>query len=153
MPNIAQNIEDEKMNSNFRFILIDDVPINNILTRRIIEKTFPGSSVIQFTNAEVAIEYIKNEFPVNAGTEYTILLLDIYMPLMDGWSFLDKFEQLNELLTSQIKIWMLSSSISSTDKARANEHKIVQGFALKPFSATILKDLVRNVLPDATNIQ
>jgi CheY-like chemotaxis protein len=69
------------------------------------------------------------------------------MPVMDGWSFLEKFEELDEVLRSKIKIWILTSSISKTDKERADGNKHVKGFAMKPFTIGLLKDLVKDTVP------
>jgi len=128
---------DEK---NF-FILIDDVAINNMLSRLIIKSVYPTTKVVEHNQPADGLAYIATEFESNPTTN-AILLLDIYMPNMDGWEFLDKFDQLSESIKNRIKIFVLSSSISRVDKERADTNKNVLGFAVKPFSKETLTAIV-----------
>lgn len=129
------------MDENSFFILIDDVAINNMLSRLIIKSLYPTTKVVEHTQPAEGLAYIATDFENNPSLS-AILLLDIYMPNMDGWEFLDKFELLQESIKKRIKIFVLSSSISRVDKERADKNNNVQGFAVKPFSKETLTAIV-----------
>lgn len=121
-----------------RFILIDDDPINNFICESILRICAIGAPVKAFTNPQLAIDYIRDNYPLADG-EKTILLLDINMPVLNGWNVLDKLAGVN--LGSFIT-YMLTSSIDMKDKEKAEQNPMVSGFIekpldLEPFSALI----------------
>ncbi len=133
------------MNRRYTFILIDDIAVNNLLAKRIIDRTYPGAAVIHFTSAQSGLDYIQEHFPLAGNGKITILLLDIYMPAMNGWDFLDAFDGLEDSIRSQINVWLLSSSISPEDRERAAQNKYVSGYILKPFTADAVIDVVQRL--------
>jgi CheY-like chemotaxis protein len=126
----------------FDFILVDDVPVNNLLARRIIEKTYPDALVRCFTEVDTVIGYLSGLVGTPESAAESILLLDIYMPGLNGWDFLQLFEQFESGSFPNMKIWMLSSSISNADKERAEAIPLVAGYILKPFSADKIREIV-----------
>ena len=124
-----------------RFIIIDDDPINNLLCSKNIRKTVQDADIITFIEAEKALQYIKSNFnEPNAGN--AILFLDINMPTMTGWEFLEQFEKINATIKNHISIYMLSSSISQDDKQKAKIHPDVIEYIEKPLSIEVLKMLI-----------
>ena len=121
------------MKSPFQFILIDDDPMNNLICKLTIEMTFGQSDVKPFVNPEVALNYIQTEFATFPETS-ALLLLDINMPIMSGWEFLEMFDNLSFELKDRIKICILSSSIDERDKERSYANKNVLDFLVKPLT-------------------
>jgi response regulator RpfG family c-di-GMP phosphodiesterase len=121
------------MKSPYQFILIDDDPMNNLICKLTIEMTFGQSDVKPFVNPEVALNYIQTEFARSAETN-ALLLLDINMPIMSGWEFLETFDNLNFELKDRIRICILSSSIDERDKERSYANKNVLDFLVKPLT-------------------
>jgi CheY-like chemotaxis protein len=118
------------------FIVIDDDKINNVTCRRVIINTLADAYVQTFTDPEIALEYLSTMRAESAGAEI-ILLLDITMPKLTGWDFLDAFEHFDPDLKARFKIYMLSSSGDEKDKARAATYKNVCGYIEKPFSSNV----------------
>jgi two-component system, chemotaxis family, chemotaxis protein CheY len=133
------------MNRRYKFILVDDIAVNNLLTKRIISLTYPGAGIVQFTEAQQALEYIQEHHATPVSGNHTILLLDIYMPVMDGWDFLKAFGELADDIKSNIKVWLLTSSISTEDMDLAKANQYVSGFYQKPFTAASAIEIVQSL--------
>src|SRR3989337_421056 len=121
------------MKSPIQFILIDDDPMNNLICKLTIEMTLGQSDIKAFVNPENGLEYFQNEFP-NLKDTSALLLLDINMPIMRGWEFLEMFDNLNFEIKDRVKICILSSSIDERDKERSYANKNVLDFLVKPLT-------------------
>lgn len=134
------------MSDHFRFILVDDVSVNNLLVGRILQKLLPGSSVSHFTDAQQAFAFLSEVEPDAGATQKPlVVLLDIYMPSMDGWNFLEAWQQLGEDKRRGVQVWILSSSISPADRERAGNNSMVAGYLSKPFTAESVNTIVQHI--------
>jgi CheY-like chemotaxis protein len=124
-----------------RFILVDDVKMNNLMSRLILSTTFPEAEIVEFTDAQEGLDYISGVYTDNTAARNTVLLLDLYMPAMDGWEFLEAFEHLPTTVKNQIKILILTSSISDNDKKKAEKYDCVSGYLIKPFTSDQIIDI------------
>lgn len=115
-----------------QFLLIDDDAINNFITESYLNCFFPDVAARSFTKAAEAINYLeKNRTIPEMHPRY--ILLDINMPVMNGWDFLDEFYRLkleDDYVDTQI--YLLTSSIYTGDIDRANEHQLVKAYITKP---------------------
>lgn len=127
-----------------RFIAIDDDPVNNLICKLTIEMVAGAPDIITFTNAALGFDYIMNQYAANHDKTETVLLLDINMPVMSGWEFLERFDNLGEDVKSLFKIFILSSSVDERDKQRSYANKNVNAFMVKP----LVKDNVVAILKD-----
>ena len=116
--------------------IVDDDSIFKIIIQKIISKSEIFEHVKTFSNGEEAFLTLKNSIENNNQLP-DIILLDIEMPIMDGWDFMNKINNYKENLG--IKIYMSSSSIAKNDKIRAEQNPNIKGFLTKPIS---LDDLV-----------
>jgi response regulator RpfG family c-di-GMP phosphodiesterase len=121
------------MKSPSQFILIDDDPMNNLICKLTIEMTLGQTDIKAFVNPENGLEYIQNEFS-NLKETSALLLLDINMPIMSGWEFLEMFDNLGYEIKDRVKICILSSSIDERDKERSYANKNVLDFLVKPLT-------------------
>ena len=119
-------------NLKAKFIVVDDDYINNELCRLNIEEVFP----------EAALLYIKSTFGDVNGLG-SILFLDINMPTLSGWDFLEAYELFDEQIKNKISIYMLSSSVDYRDKKRATDNKNVLGYFEKPLTAENIKEVIK----------
>jgi response regulator RpfG family c-di-GMP phosphodiesterase len=124
-----------------KFLLVDDDPLNNILSRLALENLAENIEVTDFDVPEKGLEYIQTEFEDSPDQEKTILFLDIDMPTMNGWEFLEEFEALKNPVKKQFDIYILSSSVDPRDIERANSNPLVMGFIEKPLNKTILVEM------------
>ena len=127
------------MKSPAQFVLIDDDPMNNLISKLTIEMTLGQTDVKAFVNPENALEYFQNEFAA-LNDAPALLLLDIHMPSMSGWEFLEMFDRLSFEIKDRVKICILSSSIDDRDKERSYANKNVLDFLVKSLTD---KDIVR----------
>ncbi len=117
-----------------RFLLVDDDPLNNFLTKMILKKSFEEVHVNDFTIPENGLEFMKSEPSHNLHYGRTILFLDINMPTMSGWEYLDEFELFDPSIKEQYDIYILSSSVDPKDINRAKENPHVIDFIEKPLN-------------------
>ncbi|MCW3121986.1 MAG: response regulator containing a CheY-like receiver domain and an DNA-binding domain [Flavipsychrobacter sp.] len=128
-------------NSN-DFVIIDDDAINNTLCRKIIEKTFPNAEIADFTDPQEGFDHIARKYANTTGDEKTILLLDISMPVMNAWEFLEGFEQLGGNIKDRVKVHILSSSVNKQDMLRAQANKYVEYYLIKPLTKESIRLIV-----------
>jgi CheY-like chemotaxis protein len=125
-----------------RFIAIDDDPVNNLICKLTIEMVADRPEILTFTNAAQGFDYIQTQYTANRDQTQTVLLLDINMPVMSGWEFLERFDNLGEDVKRLFKIFILSSSVDERDKQRSYANKNVNAFMVKP----LVKDNVLDIL-------
>ena len=116
------------------YLLIDDNAIDLLVNGKVVENYDPAAKIVQKQSAEEALAYLREEIP-----HLDVILLDIKMPVMDGFSFLDEYKTIKDSLPSKAAIFMVSSSIDPQDINRSNENPEVLGFLEKPLNVSILR--------------
>ena len=118
------------MNTSLKYIIVDDDPFNNMICYMTLKKTLGEVDTKIFTLPEEGLLFIQNNF--DANSEHTVLFLDLNMPTLTGWDFLEEYEKFSENIKGPISIYLLSSSIDRRDWDKAKENKYVKGFLVKP---------------------
>jgi CheY-like chemotaxis protein len=114
--------------------IIDDDEIYQFLIKKIIKSSKTDVAIVSFKNGKDAVDNIHNKLHVPNELP-DIILLDIEMPIMDGWDFMEKMEGLFKTNPSMdTKIYIVSSSISYDDIERANSYPNVIGYYSKPIT-------------------
>jgi CheY-like chemotaxis protein len=128
-----------------KVLLIDDDKINNFLNRSIIEKHYGNNyTVSEFINPEEAYDYLKNCSLNNHENCPEIIFLDINMPEMSGFEFLEKMEAENVRL-SNTKIFILSSSLDPNDIERSKSFLSVTDFISKPLDKAKIEKITESI--------
>jgi CheY-like chemotaxis protein len=94
--------------------------------------------VTDFIVPEKGLEYIQSELFHNPEGEKAVLFLDINMPTMTGWEFLEKFETLEDKIKNQFDIYIFSSSVDPRDLEKAKSNPLVRDFIEKPLKKATL---------------
>ncbi|MGO4822239.1 MULTISPECIES: response regulator [unclassified Flavobacterium] len=118
--------------------VIDDDIIYKTIMKKIIQKSEIFHSTLLFSNGKEAINALKGAIE-NKVLPPDIILLDIEMPVMDGWGFMAEFAKFNLEINSEIKIYISSSSIAVEDKMKAKNNPNILGYMSKPISLNDLK--------------
>ena len=128
------------------FILIDDSELDCFIAKKIIEQTIKPLSIKVFRNAKPALETIREK---TADSDHiSIILLDLHMPLMNGFQFVEEFEKLPAEIQEKYKIIVLSSSRNKNDIFRLLNYKKVSSFQEKPLTRESLLNMVDNLKKD-----
>jgi CheY-like chemotaxis protein len=119
-------------------MLVDDNEIDNLINMKMLESCNVCQNILTHTSAKSAIEFLKNIEKI-AGDEIEkfapeVILLDIDMPVLDGFHFLDEFENLSDKIKNYSKIVMLTSSINPKDIAKSRKNKYVVRYINKPLN-------------------
>ena len=121
--------------------LIDDDSLVNFLNKEIIKESFPQKNVTAFENASDAINALK-ELATNPEKSIPqVILLDINMPIMDGWDFLDQFKDLSKEILASCRVIMHTSSIDPRDIEKAKTYTMVTDFISKPLTEQFLRQI------------
>src|SRR6187402_2894347 len=122
--------------------LVDDDKIFQAISAKIIQSLDPSHRILQFGNGEEALHYLKDNI-ANPDNLPDFIFLDINMPFVDGWMFLEDFATLKTGLKKDISIYMVSSSIDPRDVNRAKGDKNVQEYIIKPVSREKLIEVLK----------
>jgi CheY-like chemotaxis protein len=116
-------------------LLIDDNYIDNFVTRKILEGGNFAEEIVVVRSASEAISSLQN-----GVVKPDVIFLDVRMPIMGGFEFLDKFDKI-DIDKTGIKIFMLSSSLDPVDMRKSTDNKYITRFILKPLTLKALEEL------------
>jgi CheY-like chemotaxis protein len=124
--------------------IVDDDEVYTFIVKKIIEIYELADNVLTFSDGEKAYNYIKE----NKGKPDLlpdIILLDINMPIMDGFLFVEGYTKLKQEINKEISIYMVTSSIDPIDLERSKKHTEIKGFITKPVSAEVLEKIMKTL--------
>ena len=120
-----------------RVLLIDDNDIDNFINERMITTNQFSKMVVVKNSGESALQFLRDNSD-NSDILPQIIFLDLNMPVMDGFSFLEAYENLPESILTTCKVIVLSSSISPEDINRASTNQYVVKYVNKPLNEKYL---------------
>lgn len=118
-----------------QFIIIEDNLIDQFVTKKLLKKGLDISPLFIANNGKEGIEWLLK----NPEHKSLVILLDIQMPIMNGFEFLDEFSLLADEIKENIEIFVLSSTLDSDEIKRIKDNKYVSEFWNKPFRLETLK--------------
>jgi len=121
-------------------MVIDDDSTFQFIFRKQIEKIEEIEIVNESCNGMEALAFLRSLDDSSAGSP-DLIVLDLNMPVMDGWDFLDEYGKIDANSISSIPICILSSTINQADFDRANTYDSVKSFFSKPITSEQLKTM------------
>lgn len=125
-----------------RLLCVDDDNITLTLIKLVVEKTAFAEEIITKRNGKEALDYF-NELLQNNATEYApdLVFLDLNMPVMNGWDFLDEFQNSFYQTFTNTSIIILSSSTDQAEKIRTLNYPMIVDYITKPLTLGSLANL------------
>ncbi|RAJ06867.1 CheY-like chemotaxis protein [Chitinophaga skermanii] len=117
--------------------IVDDDPIHQQITEIMLNRLNVACHVAKYSDAQEVLDHFKANLH-NESALPDIILLDLNMPIMDGWEFLEAFTHIRPLLNKLVKIYVLTSSIDEKDKERVDVYDYVNGYLTKPLTNEII---------------
>ncbi|MBC8766634.1 response regulator [Arenibacter sp. BSSL-BM3] len=124
--------------------IIDDDPIAIYGIKKSMKEIDFCNKIVIYNNGQDAIDGLNSM--VEDGMELpSIILLDLNMPIMDGWEFLDDFIKIPNCNTEKVTIYIISSSIDPRDIIKAKNYSLVSNYILKPIKSNDLLKLLSDI--------
>jgi CheY-like chemotaxis protein len=122
-------------------LVIDDDPINNVICKTLIHTLRFSEVVYSFVRAKEALDYLRNATEKQPEKIPQVIFLDVNMPEMDGWEFLEEYDKLAADFKESCLLYMLSSSVNREDMRKSEHYKYIRDFIQKPLSPVSLEDV------------
>lgn len=129
------------------FIIIDDTELDHFIARKMITNTNSAFKVKSFLDASEALEYITAD-NYEADIKVVLIFLDIYMPIMNGFEFVEEFEKLDNGIKDKYYIVALTSSIEKSDVTRISSYQAVKAKITKPLMADDMRMLINDIVAE-----
>lgn len=135
----------KEKNRKFHFLLIDDNEIDLFFHDKLIRLQDLATDVSSFTNVIHALEHLNSFKKKEHLFPETVILLDIQMPELDGFDFLEHFEQMPEAIRKRSTIFIVSSSLDHGDLSRSHANHLIEYILKKPLNAEELKKALSGI--------
>lgn len=123
-------------------MIIDDNNMDLYISSRMISKSLFGKKVLQYCSAVAALQYLEDH-QHESSLLPEIIFVDIYMPIMSGFEFMDSYEKLSCLLKDNCKVFIVSSSLDNLDIESAKSDKNITAFHEKPITKEFLDSIIK----------
>ena len=130
-----------------RVLLIDDYEADNFLHEMLFEEMYCAEDIVTKLNGREALDYLTTPQDGELPTP-DLICLDINMPVMNGWEFIEAYDALDEDLRGGVVLMMLTTSLNPDDRARAEQRGCIADFVSKPLTRDSLANLLSKHFPD-----
>lgn len=118
--------------------ILDDDKIYQFTLTRVINDTKQAERIITFSDGEKAIQYLTDNKATNENIP-DVIFLDVKMPVMDGWQFIEEYASIKTEIKKKVVIFMWSSSVNPIDIERASKINEISKYIIKPMKLEEIK--------------
>lgn len=130
------------LDNKINLLVIDDDDINIFIIKKIVEKTGFDIDMVSKSNGQQAIDYLNEAIAAQNQLPH-LILIDINMPVMNGWEFVEAYQLLG--IAQPVDLYILSSSVYENDIEKTKSYSSVKGFISKPLSIERLTELIKAI--------
>lgn len=136
--------------NDIHIMIVDNDQVNSFVLKNIITRNYATAKVDLYPEGAEALDYLNGL--ESSGTPFpAVILLDIYMPVMDGFEFLDVYSE--QYAHKDTIIFTMSNSLIKEDQQRANEYSVVKGFITKPLIYNNIQFIIETYLKGQGQMQ
>lgn len=126
----------------FRSVMvIDDDRLMHELFNYMLERGKFARTIHNYLHAEDALQFLQETAAKNPSDLPQLIFLDINMPFMNGWEFIEQYNLLNKTYEPGTRLFLLSSSVDPFDRERSKTFSVIEDFISKPISKKILEEI------------
>jgi CheY-like chemotaxis protein len=129
------------MKKPFILCFVDDDEVYQYTITRSLKNTDLAKKILIFNDGEEAIDFLIDNIANNEHLP-DVIFLDINMPIMDGWQFLEEYVKLKPRLSKKITIYMITTSVDPVDQEQANRISEISDYIIKPVTPDRLKGIL-----------
>jgi CheY-like chemotaxis protein len=129
-------------------LLVDDDEPTNFLNKMILEDVNCAETIEVAESGQSALSYLENVSESGNPSSPDLIFLDINMPAMNGWEFLEKYSTLDQQRKANVVIVMLTTSLNPDDRAKTSRMPDVSGFETKPLTSEKVQSILKKYFPE-----
>ena len=133
-----------------RVLVIDDDDPSNFFTQMVLEESGYTRNIKIVQSGKEALDYLRAT-KHHSFVRPDLIFLDINMPGMNGWEFIEEYKKLDKELTSKIIVTMLTTSDDPDEKMLAKTYDVISEFRIKPLSKDMLEDIMSKYFSNHVN--
>jgi len=122
-------------------LIVDDDPIVRLIIQKMIHHMDSSVNCHQCDNGEVGLSVLET---LRNATDAIVILLDINMPVLNGWEFLDRLHKINLNSFAKFQLYILTSSTDESDKLKAQSYPVIGKFYHKPLSKQDIEEILNS---------
>ncbi|RCW92790.1 response regulator [Winogradskyella arenosi] len=132
------------MDNHFNICVIDDDDIYQFTITKILSSIKMNKKILLFSDGEEALDFMIDNLYSDSELP-DVIFLDINMPIMDGFQFMEEYVKLKPKLNKEITIYMVSSSVDPVDIAKAKSISDISDYIIKPIKVKQLKAIMADL--------
>ena len=131
------------MGKVYKIAVIDDDEVFQLIIKKQIEMRNFACEILRFPNGQASIDFLRDNLSSSEKLPQ-LIMLDVNMPIKDGWEFLEEYSHLPLEVKKSIVLYMVTSSVIQTDIDRAAKNQDIHGYISKPITNQNLDEILKN---------